>query len=105
MQYDDRRWDYGKKTQERMSVSLAMAKRNALPEGFAWTDGDNNIVPMTSDSLIALAEAIEQAMFEKGIAINTRQLQMKAELEALNEYTAIRDYVVGWSDNPEEKQS
>ncbi|EAU3166991.1 DUF4376 domain-containing protein [Salmonella enterica] len=105
MQYDGRRWDYGKKTQERMSISLAMAKRNALPEGFAWTDGDNNIVPMTSDSLIALAEAIEQAMFEKGIAINTRQLQMKAELEALNEYTAIRDYVVGWSDNPEEKQS
>ncbi|EGQ5166181.1 DUF4376 domain-containing protein [Salmonella enterica] len=105
MHYDGRRWDYGKKTQERMGISLAMAKRNALPEGFAWTDGDNNIVPMTNDSLIALAEAIEQAMFEKGIAINLRQLQMKAEVEALTEYTAIRDYVVGWSDNQEEKQA
>ncbi|ENH8583539.1 DUF4376 domain-containing protein [Salmonella enterica subsp. enterica serovar Braenderup] len=105
MHYDGRRWDYGKKTQERMGISLSMAKRNALSEGFAWTDGDNNIVPMTGDSLIALAEAIEKAMFEKGIAINLRQLQMKADVEALTEYTAIRDYVVGWPDNQEENQA
>ncbi|HCL5351076.1 TPA: DUF4376 domain-containing protein [Salmonella enterica subsp. salamae serovar [1],40:z35:e,n,x,z15] len=94
--YNGRRWDYGKTTQDRMSISLAMAKRGALPDGFAWTDGDNNIVPMTNDSLIALAAAIEEAMFEKGMAINQRQLQMKTELEALTSLDDARNYSVGW---------
>ncbi|ECC1695190.1 DUF4376 domain-containing protein [Salmonella enterica subsp. salamae] len=94
--YNGRRWDYGKTTQDRMSISLAMAKRGALPDGFAWTDGDNNIVPMTNDSLIALAAAIEEAMFEKGMQINQRQLQMKAEVEALTSLDNVRGYVVGW---------
>ncbi|EDV5023591.1 DUF4376 domain-containing protein, partial [Salmonella enterica subsp. enterica serovar Ball] len=94
--YDGRRWDYGKATQDRMSISLAMAKRGALPAGFAWTDGDNNIVPVTNDSLIALAAAIEQAMFTKGMEINQRQLQMKAEMEALAALNDVRNYAVGW---------
>ncbi|HCM1919282.1 TPA: hypothetical protein N3A33_005382, partial [Salmonella enterica subsp. salamae serovar 28:r:e,n,z15] len=29
--YNGRRWDYGKTTQDRMSISLAMARRSALP--------------------------------------------------------------------------
>ncbi|ECD2402053.1 DUF4376 domain-containing protein [Salmonella enterica subsp. enterica serovar Newport] len=95
-EYDGRRWDYGKTTQDRMSISLAMAKRNALPEGFAWTDGDNNIVPMDNAGLIALAAAIEQAMFNKGMQINLRQLQMKAEVEALTALDDIRNYRVDW---------
>ncbi|HCM1954400.1 TPA: DUF4376 domain-containing protein [Salmonella enterica subsp. salamae serovar 9,46:z4,z24:z39:z42] len=102
--YDGRRWDYGKSTQDRMSISLAMAKRGALPAGFAWTDGDNNIVPVTNDSLIALAAAIEQAMFAKGMEINQRQLAMKAEVEALTGLDDIRNYPVGWpetTDTPE----
>ncbi|EDV5024344.1 DUF4376 domain-containing protein [Salmonella enterica subsp. enterica serovar Ball] len=98
--YDGRRWDYGKATQDRMSISLAMAKRGALPAGFAWTDGDNNIVPVTNDSLIALAAAIEQAMFTKGMEINQRQLQMKAQVEALTALNDVRNYVVGWPETP-----
>ena len=47
-------------------------------------------------SLMALSEATEQAMFAKGVEINTRQLQMKAEVEALTDLKAIRSYVVGW---------
>ncbi|HBC0336671.1 TPA: DUF4376 domain-containing protein, partial [Salmonella enterica subsp. enterica serovar Napoli] len=74
----------------------AMAKRNALPAGFAWTDGDNHIVPMDNAGLIALAAAIEQAMFEKGMQINLRQLQMKAEVEALTALDDIRNYRVDW---------
>ncbi|EBT1697994.1 DUF4376 domain-containing protein [Salmonella enterica] len=97
-QYNGHRWDYGKATQDRMSISLAMAKKGLLPEGFAWTDGDNNIVPVTNDSLIALAGAIEQAMFEKGVQINQRQLQMKSEVEALTALPAIRAYRPGWPD-------
>ncbi|EBP2222770.1 DUF4376 domain-containing protein, partial [Salmonella enterica] len=61
-------------------------------------DGDNNIVPVTNDSLIALAGAIEQAMFEKGVQINQRQLQMKSEVEALTALPAIRAYRPGWPD-------
>lgn len=97
-EYNGHRWDYGKTTQERMSISLAMAKRNALPAGFAWTDGDNNIVPVDNAGLIAMAGEIEQAMFEKGMAINQRQLQMKAEVEALTALDTVRNYRVDWPD-------
>ena len=45
---------------------------------------------------MALSEATELAMFAKGVEINTRQLQMKAEVEALTDLKAIRSYVVGW---------
>ncbi len=79
-----------------MSISLSMAKRNVLPSDFAWTDGGGDIVPMDNAGLIALAAAIEQAMFEKGIQINQRQLQMRAELEALTTLEAVKDYVPGW---------
>lgn len=95
-EYDGHRWDYGKATQDRMSISLSMAKRNVLPSDFAWTDGGGDIVPMDNAGLIALAAAIEQAMFEKGIQINQRQLQMRAELEALTTLEAVKDYVPGW---------
>lgn len=95
-EYDGHKWDYGKTTQDRMSISLTMAKRGALPAGFAWTDGDNNIVPMDNAGMIALAAAIEQAMFEKGMQINQRQLQMKAEVEALTTLEDIRSYRVDW---------
>ena len=67
-----------------------------MPEKFFRTDADNNAVPMTAASLMALSEATELAMFAKGVEINTRQLQMKAEVEALTDLKAIRSYVVGW---------
>lgn len=96
MEFNGRNWDYGKKTLSRISTTRLMAENNRLPEGFAWTDGDNNMVPVTAAEIIALADATEQAMFAKGVEINTRQLQMKAEVEALTELKAIRSYVVGW---------
>lgn len=51
---------------------------------------------MDNAGLIALAAAIEQAMFEKGMQINLRQLQMKAEVEALTALDDIRNYRVDW---------
>ncbi|HAE1795868.1 TPA_asm: DUF4376 domain-containing protein [Salmonella enterica subsp. enterica serovar Ank] len=96
MTWNGRRWDYGKKTQSRMSTSVAMASRNVLPDGFAWTDGDNNIVPVSAEELIALANAIEKAMFEKGMQINQRQLQMKTEVNALSDFEALKNYVPDW---------
>ena len=96
MEFNGRNWDYGKKTLSRISMTRLMAENNRLPEGFAWTDGDNNVVPVTAAEIIALADATEQAMFAKGVEINTRQLQMKAEVEALTDLKAIRSYPVGW---------
>lgn len=102
MTWNGRRWDYGKKTQSRMSTSVAMASRNVLPDGFAWTDGDNTVVPVTAEELLALADATEKAMFEKGMQINQRQLQMKAEVNALTVLDAIRNYRVGWNESVED---
>ncbi|EJG5924227.1 DUF4376 domain-containing protein [Salmonella enterica] len=94
--WGDRNWDYGKATQNRISIALTIAKKGGLPEGFAWTDADNNIVPMTNESLILLAAAIEDAMFKKGMDINARQLKMKTDIRSLNDISALNDYVIGW---------
>ncbi|HHH7959631.1 TPA: DUF4376 domain-containing protein, partial [Escherichia coli] len=91
-----RRWDYGKRTKERISTSLTVARNGQLPEGFAWTDGDNNIVPVTAAELLALGDAIDLAIFNKGVEINTRQMQMKAEVRALQTLEEIRGYRIGW---------
>ncbi|KAF6592437.1 DUF4376 domain-containing protein [Cronobacter sp. EKM101R] len=96
MEFNGRRWDFGKRTKERISTSLTVARSGQLPDGFAWTDGDNNIVPVTAAELLALGDAIELAMFNKGVEINTRQLQMKAEVCALQTLEEIRNYRVGW---------
>ncbi|EGE9657594.1 DUF4376 domain-containing protein [Salmonella enterica] len=94
--FNGRNWDYGKATQERLSLSVQMAKSNKLPDGFIWTDADNNDIPMTSGELINLSDAIDQAMFTKGLQIHMRQRQMKEELEKLTDAQAVMDYVVGW---------
>lgn len=96
MEFNGRKWDYGKKTLARINATRQMAEKNMLPTGFAWTDGDNNIVPVTAAELLALGNAIDLALFKKGVEINTRQLQMKAEIRALNSLEEIRSYSVGW---------
>ncbi|VFS65230.1 phage tail assembly protein [Salmonella enterica subsp. diarizonae] len=65
-QFNNHNWDYGKATQERLTLSVQMAKANKLPDGFIWTDADNNDIPMTSGELINLSDAIDQAMFTMG---------------------------------------
>ncbi|EMW3785909.1 DUF4376 domain-containing protein [Salmonella enterica] len=98
-QFNNRNWDYGKTTQERLSLSVQMAKTNKLPAGFIWTDADNNDVPMTSGELLNLSDAIDQAMFTTGLQIHLRQREMKEEIDKLTDAQAVLDYVVGWSDN------
>ncbi|ELK1648138.1 DUF4376 domain-containing protein [Salmonella enterica] len=97
-QFNDRNWDYGRATQERLSLSVQMAKQNKLPAGFIWTDADNNDVPMASGELLNLSDAIDQVMFKKGLEIHLRQRQMKEDVDALSDYQAIKDYIVGWSE-------
>ncbi|EJQ8147557.1 DUF4376 domain-containing protein [Salmonella enterica subsp. enterica serovar Newport] len=97
-QFNGRNWDYGRATQERLSLSVQMAKQNRLPAGFIWTDADNNDVPMASGELLNLSDAIDQVMFKKGLGIHLRQRQMKEEVDVLTDYQAIKDYVVGWAE-------
>ncbi|EBS2510801.1 phage tail protein, partial [Salmonella enterica subsp. enterica serovar Newport] len=89
--FNNHNWDYGKAMQERLSLSVQMAKQNKLPDGFIWTDADNNDVPMTAGELLNLSDAIDQAMFTKGLQIHMRQRQMKEEVDKLTDYKAIKD--------------
>lgn len=98
--FDNHKWDYGKATQERLSLSVQMAKQNKLPAGFIWTDADNNDVPMTAGELLNLSDAIDQAMFTKGLQIHLRQREMKEEIDKLTDVKAILDYKIGWPDTP-----
>ncbi|HDH7113320.1 TPA: DUF4376 domain-containing protein, partial [Escherichia coli] len=95
-EFNGHRWDYGKETQARLEPSVAAARAGKLPEGFFWTDADNNDVPMTAEALIALSEAAQQAMFAKGLEIHLRQREMKKAIEALNDADAVMAYAVGW---------
>ncbi|EHB8379970.1 DUF4376 domain-containing protein [Salmonella enterica] len=98
--FDNHKWDYGKATQERLTLSVQMAKANKLPAGFIWTDADNNDVPMTAGELLNLSDAIDQAMFTKGLQIHMRQREMKEEIDKLTDVKAILDYKIGWPDTP-----
>ena len=97
--FNGRNWDYGKETQDRLGPSVAVARQGGLPAGFAWTDADNNDVPMNAGDLLALNDAVGQAMFSRGLAIHLRQRAMKAEVDALTTLDAVRAYQPGW---PEE---
>lgn len=95
--YAGRHWDYGKDTQVRLGVSVMMAKQNKLPPQFVWTDADNQDVSMNASELIALSEAINQAMFAKGLAIHLRQRAMKQAVATLGTLAEIDEYPVDWS--------
>ncbi|EBH8587268.1 DUF4376 domain-containing protein [Salmonella enterica] len=94
--FNGRNWDYGKATQERLALSVQAAKENRLPDGFIWTDADNNDVPVNADELLKLGDAISQAMFTKGLQIHMRQRAMKEAVDKLTDARAILDYLPGW---------
>ncbi|EHC5870289.1 DUF4376 domain-containing protein [Salmonella enterica subsp. enterica serovar Eastbourne] len=95
--FNGHQWDYSKATQERLTLSVQMAKANKLPEGFIWTDADNNDVPVTAGELLNLSDAIDQAMFAKGLEIHMRQRQMKEDLAGLATVKEILAYHIGWT--------
>ncbi|EAR9598701.1 DUF4376 domain-containing protein, partial [Salmonella enterica] len=73
-----------------------------LPDGFIWTDADNNDIPMTADELLSLSDAIDQVMFTKGLQIHMRQRAMKEAVGKLTDASAIMDYPVGWGNKQED---
>lgn len=80
-EHDARRWDGGLQTRQRLQPVVALT---ALPEGFFWTDADNNDVPVTLEDLFAISTAHETAIVLRGFEIHAVQRAMKAALEALD---------------------
>ncbi|EHO3179698.1 DUF4376 domain-containing protein [Escherichia coli] len=91
-----RKWDYGKEAMTRLGMSASAARGGVLPEGFFWTDAENNDVPMTADELISLSDAAGKAMFRKGLEIHIRQREMKKAIAELSDSETILAYRVGW---------
>ena len=91
-----RKWDYGKEAMTRLGMSASAARGGVLPEGFFWTDAENNDVPMTADELISLSDAAGKAMFRKGLEIHIRQREMKKAIAELSDSETILAYRVRW---------
>lgn len=79
--HDARRWDGGLQTRQRLQPVVALT---ALPEGFFWTDADNNDVPVSLAALRAINAAHETAIVLRGFEIHAGQRAMKAALETLD---------------------
>lgn len=76
-----RRWDGGLRVRSRLSPVVSLL---GLPEGFFWTDADNNDVPVTQTELVALNAAHEAAITAQGFSIHAHQREMKQAIEAMS---------------------
>ena len=66
-----------------------------LPEGFFWTDADNNDVPITQPELVALNAAHETAITAQGFCIHARQREMKQAIDAMSR-AELEAFQPGW---------
>ncbi|EFG3953959.1 DUF4376 domain-containing protein, partial [Escherichia coli] len=73
---------------------VATAQAGLLPDGFFWTDADNNNVVLTREKLIALNDAMMVAMVAEGFKIHERQREMKEELSSLDDLRSIREMAI-----------
>ncbi|WP_217805062.1 DUF4376 domain-containing protein [Salmonella enterica] len=90
------RWDCSKASQDRLAPVTATAKSGTLPDGFFWTNADNEDIPMNADDLIALEVAMQQHMVNVGFKIHERQRQMKQEVEEMTDRRRVKYYRPGW---------
>lgn len=91
-EYAGRVWDAGLRSQSRIEPVLKM---HNLPQGFFWTDHDNNDVPVTMDELKAIADEMNVAIVTRGFAIHARQREMKEELSAMTA-EQLQTFIPGW---------
>ncbi|ENC3122249.1 DUF4376 domain-containing protein, partial [Escherichia coli] len=75
---------------------VATAQAGLLPDGFFWTDADNNNVVLTREKLIALNDAMMVAMVTEGFKIHERQREMKEQLSLLSTLSDIRALTPGY---------
>ncbi|HEL8736581.1 TPA: DUF4376 domain-containing protein [Escherichia coli] len=80
----------------RIEPVMELVTSGLLPEGFFWTDADNEDIPATEELLTAIYEGMQQALVEQGFSIHERQRQMKQEIAQLETVAEIEAYEVGW---------
>ncbi|EJC0849700.1 DUF4376 domain-containing protein [Salmonella enterica] len=97
-EWNGRKWDASKASQERLSSILVLTRTANLPAGFYWTDADNNDVSVTSDDLVSINENMTATMVVLGWKIHERQRDMKKEVDELVRVNDILNYPVGWND-------
>ncbi|EAS0616253.1 DUF4376 domain-containing protein, partial [Salmonella enterica subsp. enterica serovar Dahomey] len=97
--WNNHSWDASKASQNRLAPVLTVAKSGQLPEGFFWTDANNQDVPVTVDDLAAIDAGMTQAMVVQGFKIHERQRQMKKDIDELTKVSDILNYPVGWPDD------
>ncbi|ENQ5775139.1 DUF4376 domain-containing protein [Salmonella enterica] len=97
--WNNHSWDASKASQDRLVPVLIVAKSGQLPDGFFWTDANNEDVPVTVDDLTAIDAGMTQVMVSQGFKIHERQRQMKKDISELTKVSDILNYPVGWSDN------
>lgn len=97
--WNNHSWDASKASQDRLAPVLVVAKSGQLPEGFFWTDANNEDVPVTVDDLTAIDAGMTQAMVVQGFKIHERQREMKKDIDELTKVSDILNYPVGWPDN------
>ncbi|EAA2983396.1 DUF4376 domain-containing protein [Salmonella enterica] len=96
--WNGHKWDASKASQERLSSILALSDTASLPDGFYWTDADNNDVSVTRDDLNAINANMTAAMVALGWKIHERQREMKKEVDELSRVNDILNYSVGWGE-------
>ncbi len=101
-EYDGHRWDCGKVSRGRLAPVTEVARSGLLPEGFFWTDADNNNVSLSAEALVKFEAAMVQAMVVRGFSIHERQRQMKGEVAKLESQAAILAYTIGWPEVQDE---
>ncbi|MED8996400.1 DUF4376 domain-containing protein, partial [Escherichia coli] len=89
-------WDASLTSKTRIEPVMALVTAGALPEGFFWTDADNEDIPATEELLTSIYEGMQQALVEQGFSIHERQRQMKQEIAQLETVAEIEAYEVGW---------
>lgn len=97
-EWNGHKWDASKASQERLSSILALSDTASLPDGFYWTDADNNDVSVTRDDLSAINANMTATMVALGWKIHERQREMKKEIDELSRVNDILNYSVGWGE-------
>lgn len=100
--WNNHSWDASKESQDRLAPVLVVAKSGQLPDGFFWTDANNEDVPVTIDDLTAIDAGMTQAMVVQGFKIHERQRKMKKDISELTRVGDILDYPVGWGNKQED---
>ncbi|EOC0700169.1 DUF4376 domain-containing protein [Salmonella enterica subsp. enterica serovar Kokomlemle] len=91
--YNGNTYDADKESKYRIDNVI---EAGGLPDGVKWTDSNNNDIALSLSDLKALQKIMVVAMAVQGGKIHERQRHMKEEVDKLDDYKVVQNYVVGW---------